>query len=318
MNVKNFKTFTLNEKEKENFKKTKLKKKRYLYYKPKKDVENSDTNFLYYILLDDINKEKNVFSKFDMEDCDFPKEEVNVFSFYNKDYLLYKCTFLESEKKYYETKYVKEKGNNNYEIKKRYIKGYLCLINDKNEEFLVPIVSKKIFPIIFLSLFYYFPVQAISVLAAASVLGTIIGKSIIENKSNQKSNIIFAEDSTEYDDTPIETNNIDNESEAINETDGEIKLNLIIDQTVNESSEIPFSNYSTNIDNLRYLVTLTDSEDIIYDTGILKPGTEVSWKVSDYLEKGEYVFDVYLIPYTSDGEEGFCTRVQTNVNINIQ
>lgn len=286
-----------------------LKKKRKLSYLKEKEIDESKIVSSFYIVLKDLNKEKDIFKK-DVEEY---LDECNVLFFKAKDYLIYKVNFDEKEKYIYQTDYIRKNEYGEYEINPRYIKGYTKIVNQKNEEFIIPIVSKNIIPIPLFSFIFSSSFIPVSALAGASIVAATIGGITYLNRDNAQKDISFATDSTEYDDSPVTADN-----DEIDSSNEDIQLNLILDQTVTDTSTIPFANYSSNIDNLRYLITKVDDENIIYDTGIISPGKVVNWKVSDYLETGSYALDIYLIPYTSDGEEGMTTRIQTNVTINVQ
>lgn len=294
-------------------KRIRLKGKRNLYYKKftreerrSGEREKVIKNSAGYVLLDDLKKE-NITQK---QTKDIQKKVEDELNFYEKRYVIYKNGFngnLDSE---WITEYVTQKEEDVYELKDSYIKGYLVVQNEggkPSEPALttVLLVSKKKY-IPFLLIFFLLFLGAVSVCAFYSPKSGDV--SVAESPM-----IEFAEDATEYDDTPVLMEETEQETQ-----NSSIDLNVFVDQTLHAGDTIPFANYSTNIDNLEFKVTYAGKEDVIYDTGIIAPGQQVKWNISDTLDTGDYCFDIYLLVYPADGTEASYLCFQRNFNVSLK
>lgn len=263
-------------------------------------------NSVGYVLLDDLKRE-NTTQKVAKKFLDKVEDELN---FYNKRYVIYKNELngkLETE---WITGYVEQKEKDVYKLRDSYIKGYLNVQSKEvkqNEPVITTVLlvsKKKYIPLLFIFL--------LMLLGAASVYALYSPKS--EDVSIAESPMIeFAEDATEYDDTPVLMKETEQEPQ-----NSSIDLNVFVNQSLHAGDTIPFANYSTNIDNLEFRVTHAGKEDVIYDTGIIAPGHQVKWNVSDTLGAGDYYFDIYLLVYPVDGTEASYLCFQRNFNVYIE
>lgn len=289
-------------------KRIRLKGKRNLYYKKFTREEEKDgtkesiiKNSVGYVILKDLKKQKTTGDK--------PEKLQNVVEdelhFFDEKYVIYKNEINGKAEPEWKTEYLKSEEDDIYKLKDSRIKGYFAVQNEGSEQTClttVLLVSKRK---IFLLLLIFFLLFLSSMCAYA-----FFNPGKTEIPVAESPAIEFAEDATEYDDTPIMTEEKEQEQQNSN-----IELNLFVNQTLSIGDTIPFANYSTNIDNLEFQITYAGENEVIYDTGVIGPGQQVKWKVSDTLEAGKYCFDIYLLVYPADGTEVSYLCFQKNFHI---
>ncbi len=299
--------------EEESGKRIRLKGKRNLYYRKfARDEEKDGTkesiikNSVGYVILKDLKKQKTTGDK--------PEKLQNVVEdelhFFDEKYVIYKNEINGKAEPEWKTDYLKSDEDDIYKLKDSRIKGYFVVQNEGSESTeptepclttVLLVSKKKIVPILLIFLLL--------------LLTTLCVKAFYNPKNAdvpiaESPAIEFAEDSTEYDDTPIMT-----EEKEQKQQNSNIELNLFVDQTLSIGDTIPFANYSTNIDNLEFQITYAGENEVIYDTGVIGPGQQVKWNVSDTLEAGKYCFDIYLLVYPADGTEVSYLCFQKNFHI---
>ena len=295
-------------------KKIRLKGKRILQYvRFTKDDEESGAKEVIinesigYVLVDDLKKENTT----QKEEKDLQENIENELSFCNEGYVIYKNEFSGKLEPEYITEYVKRDEHDNYKLNSSLVKGYLLVQHmDKNPDAqhiqTVLIVSKKKFFPFLLFFFLLF-------------LGTVSAYAFHNPKSAdvpvaESPMIEFAEDATEYDDSPVMIGEPEPEVDTSN---SELKFNVFVDNTIKSGDKIPFANYSSNVDNIEFYVTYAGETDVIYESGVLKPGSSVDWDVASTLGSGNYFFDIYMAVYPENGSEPSYTRCQKNFNLTL-
>lgn len=254
-----------------------------------------------YVILEDLKKEDTVYDQPEV----VRKQAVDILMFFGKKYVLWKHGIDKSKDSDWDTEYLVTDDDGICHIKDSYIKGYFHVRNNETKtQNIVLLVSKKKFPLILLLLLLlvFFAMCARAFYHPEKQTGP----------TSQSSTIEFSEDAIDYDDRPVMTDETNDET---GDGNGDIDLNVFTDQTLNAGDTIPFTNYSSNIDNLEFFVTLAGSTDVIYDTGVIAPGKQVPWDISKTLEAGEYSFDIYLSVYPEDGSEASYLCFQRNFNV---
>lgn len=288
--------------------------KRSLHYKKfrREDKENGTKdevikNSIGYVILDELRKEKTV-PKCKKELLEKVEKELE---FFEERYVIYKTEINEEEEPEWITGYLKQDENESYKLNSSYIKGYFVVQNEENDldasyPTTVLLVSKRripLFLIIFLLLF--------STVVCAQVLRNPVTP---DTPAAESPAIEFAQDATEYDDRPVVLGDSEPETDTSN---SELKFNVFVDDTIKSGDKIPFVNYSTNVDNLEFYVTYAGETDVIYKTGVLKPGSSVDWNVASTVGSGNYSFDIYMAVYPENGSEPSYSRCQKNFNLTL-
>ena len=298
--------------EEETGKRIKLKKGRKLYYKrftrdDEKDGTKEDIiqKSIGYVILDELKKENTTQKK----KTELQEKVENELRFFDENYVIYKKEVYEETEPEWKTDYLKRDENDFYKLNESRIKGYIVVQNECSEEnapcltTVLLVSKKKVFPFL---LFFFL------LLLAALCVKAFYNPEHVEVPTAESSTIEFAEDATEYDDTPVLLGGL---IQDIDNSD--IKFNLLNDAELNTGDKIPFANYSVNIDNLEFYVTYAGETDVIYNTGVIKPGTQVEWEVSDTLDSGAYTFDIYMVVYPYDGSTPSISRCQVNLHIQL-